>query len=202
MQKYPPAIRKKGNEEGFTLIEILFSVVIFTIIILAVGENINFLTRTSRTMSDENEIILRINETIHALSHDVRHAQRANNLDPVVVESNGRQLRLFRFGDGNRMLQIVYRLEVRGGEQTGELVRYWVESTNNSFPYIFGGLDENNKTVLLTGVRRGNIFEDITDPNSSETNIKLIKVDFTVDISRGKTDTTTMTLMTRSRGER
>jgi len=195
--------KKLNNEKGLTLIEVMVSVIIITIIIFAVGENIEFLTRTSRTMSDENEIILRINEAIHHLSYDVRHAQKPRNeLNPVNVENNGRQLRLFRFTEGNKMVQIIYRLEISGGEQTGNLVRYWLESSNNSYPYQFGEIDENNSTVILSGVRRGELFKDITDPTSPEQNIRLIQVDFTVDISRGRSETTTMTLMTRSRGDR
>lgn len=56
--------------------------------------------------------------------------------------------------------------------------------------------------LLFSGVRRGELFKDITDPTSPEQNIRLIQVDFTVDISRGRSETTTMTLMTRSRGDR
>mgnify|MGYP006279939979 CR=1 FL=1 len=182
-----------SHEEGFTIVELLVSIALISIIVLAAGRVILYFMENNKRAQQQNKVMEELNSTIYTISYDIRNARKAiGSENPVEIEDNGRTLIVYQnTNNDNRMEKIYYQLQ-----DNGNLTRVVINSNNTSYPFTFDDLDDQSKHVILTGVEDTEIFIDDTTEGS---NPRKIKIDISVNQEYIQ-ESSSMTITSRSRG--
>lgn len=177
----------KSNNKGITLLEIVFSVSVFTLIIIGItlfARNVwvyNSFIQNSLITNDYAR------ETLKTMTKEIRTASTSSNGAYAINEANSTSFIFFSDVDSDGVKERIRYYLYTEANGTKTLKRGLIEPTGS--PYTYTGTETNK--ILAKGVTNTNIFEyydrdydGTTSPLSSPVNIpliRLVKVNLTID---------------------